>query len=137
MKKLVIPTLIVSIFALLTFNSLQAEVREWTQAATGNKIKGEFIKQKDEKTVTLRINARNHDIPVASLSEADQAYIKEQASKADSGKAMEKKGDDKKKGDKPALPEGEVTVVLSDVHLCCKSCIKDAEAVGANKKLVV
>ena len=135
MKKTIFPILILASVAFFTLNSVRAEVREWTQSATGNKLKAEFVKMKDEKTVTIRmVGGRTHDVPVASLSEADQTFIKEKAAgSAEAGKAMEKKGEERK-GDAPALPEGEVTVVLSDVHLCCKSCIKDAEAVKENEK---
>jgi len=127
MKKFFVPTLILASLAIFSLNSLRAEVREWTQSATGNKLKAEFVKMKDDKTVTIRmVGGRTHDVPVASLSEADQTYIKEKNAAAPA--------DSKKSSDKKELPEGEVTVVLSDVHLCCGGCVKAAEKVSENKK---
>ena len=137
MKKHLLPSLILTSLTLFTLSSLRAEVREWTQAATGNKLKAEFVKMKDEKTVTIKlVNGRTADVPVASLSDADQTYIKEKSAKADSKASMEKKKDGKKGSDgkKPELPKGEVTVVLSGVHICCKSCVKDVAAIKDVKK---
>lgn len=122
MKKLLSPALLIALFFLST---IHVEAREWTQSATGRKIQAEFVKMKDEKTVTLRmVGGRTHDIPVASLSEDDRTYIKEQSSKT-----MEKKGDSAEKGKEGELPKGEVTVVLSGVHLCCGGCVKAVEKI--------
>ncbi len=127
MKKLLSPTLFIGSVALFFLSTLQAEMRDWTQSATGRKIQAEFVKMKDEKTVTLRVRGgRTHDIPVASLSEGDRAYIKEQ-----SAKTMEKKSD---AGKEDELPQGEVTVTLSDVHLCCGGCVKAVEKIKAVEK---
>ncbi len=131
MKKFYLPALVLASLAIFSLNSLRAEVREWTQSATGKKLKAEFVKMKDDKTVTIRMaGGRTHDVPVASLSEADRTYIKEKnaAAPADSKKPIGKKGD------APELPEGEVTVVLSEVHLCCGGCVKAIEKVNENKK---
>lgn len=133
MKKFLSPTLLIAAVALLYLSAVHAEVREWTQSATGNKIKAEFVKMKDEKTVTLRMaGGRTHDIPIASLSEGDQTYIKEKS--ADAPKEMEKKADSAEKGKDAELPKGEVTVVLSDVHLCCSGCVKEIDKIKAVEK---
>jgi len=129
-KKLCFSTLLFSAVALFSIFTVHAEMREWTQAATGNKLKGEFVRMKDEKTVTIRVaGGRSYDVPVASLSEADQTFLKE-AGKPASPVGSPSKTESKSK----ELPKGEVTVTLSDVHLCCKACVKAVEGVKEDEK---
>jgi uncharacterized protein (TIGR03067 family) len=68
-----------------------AQARTWTESATGRTLAGDFVKANDT-TVTLRLaNGSTVDLPLTRLSEADQAFIKEQAKTA--AKAEEKPAD--------------------------------------------
>lgn len=100
--------------------SRAAESREWTQAETGKKISGEFVGKKDEKTIQIKMaNGRTYDVPLGSLSQEDRDFVAEQE------KAMAGEGEgEAKKGEPGEIPEGEVTVTLSGVHICCNACEK-------------
>lgn len=54
---------------------VSAAPREWTEQATGRKINAEFVAVEGDQ-VKLSINGREVLVPVARLSEADQAYLK-------------------------------------------------------------
>lgn len=66
---------LVSAVLLLVSTFLRAEPREWTEQATGRKISAEFLALEGDQ-VKLRMNGRELLVPVARLSEADQAYLK-------------------------------------------------------------
>jgi len=113
-----------------------AETRTWTQAESGRKIEAEFVGLKDEGTVTIRMaGGRTFDVPLASLSPEDNAFVKAQMSG----------GEEKKEGattegaaeGEMALPEGEVTVTLTGVHMCCSDCEKAAEGILGYKKVYI
>lgn len=62
--------------------SLPLHARTWTEAATGRKLEGDFVTATDT-TVTVRLaNRSTIDLPLSRLSEADQAFVKEQAKPA-------------------------------------------------------
>ena len=136
MKKLLFPILLIGAVMALGLNHLRAEVREWTQAATGNKISAEFVKMKDEKTVTIRMTGgKTFDVAVASLSEADQEFIKSQMAGASESASTDAP---KETAGKPGeIPEGEVTVTLSGVHMCCKGCVEAVEGIKENEDIKV
>lgn len=89
-----------------------AYARTWTQAATGKTIEGDFVRLKDPQTAIISINGQQKNVPLAMLSKEDQDFIAEQVKAGPGGTAKAE----------PALPEGETTVVLSGVHLCCGGC---------------
>lgn len=68
--------------SILALSSLDA--REWTQAASGKKIEAEYIGV-DGTNVKLNFKGQTVTVPIASLSGADQAYIKEQLASAAAG----------------------------------------------------
>ena len=108
---------VTAIFALNAF----AESREWTQAATGNKIPAEYLGMKDDATVELKLgNGSVAAVPVASLSPEDQAFIKSQNMAPETAEET---------AEQPAgkLSEGETTVTISGVHLCCRGCEEGVE----------
>lgn len=120
--------------ACVTFWSLatlsRAEVREWTRATDGRKITAEFVAMKDANTVTIKMpNGQTFDVPLAGLSPADGAYAKEAAKKAGNPGATGASA-----GPKPPLPEGETTVILSKVHICCGDCIDAVAKIGLDEK---
>ncbi len=135
MKYLYLLLTSVSVVAVFTL-SLQAESREWTQAASGKKINGEYVGMKDDKTVTIKMaNGRAFDVPLASLSPADNDFVKTQMA---GGGDSEAKPAEPESGSKPAaLPEGEVTVTLSGVHMCCRDCEEAVTTAGANSRIAV
>ena len=54
--------------------------RTFTRASDGKTLEGEFIRMKDDKTASIkRANGQTTELPVALLTEADQAFIKEKA----------------------------------------------------------
>ena len=76
MKKspFVIASLTAAVFS-LTLTSTQAETREWTNSG-GKSINGELKGVTGDKAAIL-VGTRQFDIPLASLSDADRAYITE------------------------------------------------------------
>lgn len=60
---------------LIALGTASAETRQWTNAE-GKSITGE-LKSVTGDTATLLVGGRTFDIPVSSLSAADQTYIKE------------------------------------------------------------
>ena len=107
--------------------SLRGELRDWTRISDGKKISAEFLALKDANTVTVKTAAgRTYNIPLSRLSPEDIAYAKEAAAKkAQPGGAS--------KGAKP-LPEGEVVVTLSGVHLCCGACVQAVSKIASDPK---
>lgn len=116
--------------------TVQAESREWTQASSGKKISGEYVAMKDEKTVTIKMtNGRTFDVPLASLSKEDNDFVKAQMSGGGEGDKPAAPGSE---GDKPAaIPEGEVTLTLSEVHMCCKDCEEAVAKAKENDRVAV
>lgn len=115
-------------------SSAQAEVREWTRASDGRKIAAEFTGMKDESTVRLKMgNGQVYEVPVTSFSPDDQAHIKELVAK------MPEAGTAPPGATSPGaaagpVPEGETTVTLSGVHMCCGDCEDAVAKIGADEK---
>lgn len=129
-NSLFLPTLAGALF--LAAGIAFAETREWTQADSGKKIQAEYVGLKDEGTVTIKMsNGKTFDIPLNSLSQEDQDFVKAQ-NMADAPK--EGKGG-KGKAEEVELPEGEVTVVLSGVHMCCRDCEEAVPGIKDNRKI--
>lgn len=123
---------------LASISGLRAEVREWTRASDGKKISAEFAGMKDETTVKIKMaNGQIFEVPMASLSPDDQVFLKNQKTamaggdKPGGGPAPE---GTPKGGGTAALPEGEVTVTLSKVHLCCGDCEDAVGKIGENDR---
>lgn len=107
------PFLLVAGLTALLAATVTADARTWTRSTDGAKIEGEFVRMKDKETAYLRLaGGRTVEVPVASLSDEDQAFI------------SEKTGDPLK----PKYPAGETTVVVSGAHLCCGGCREGVEA---------
>jgi hypothetical protein len=57
--------------------------RTFTRASDGKTLEGEFVRMKDDKTAFIkRASGQTIGLPVALLTEADQAFIKEKAAAA-------------------------------------------------------
>lgn len=125
---------VTAFFIAITASTVVGEVRTWTQAASGKKLEGEFIKMKDEKTVIIKFGTAEKPVPIVMLSEEDQAFIKAQNDPAPAPAGdTAKPATPAKKG---ALPIGETTVILSGVHLCCRDCEELAEKSVDNDKII-
>lgn len=119
-----------ALLALLTVPRLEAEVRQWTRAADGKKIEAEFVGMKDERTVKIKLaNGQIYEVPLAGLSPDDNAFI--QAASEQEGVA--KSAPAAAATPAEALPEGAVTITLSEVHLCCRDCEDAVTNLAANK----
>ena len=131
MKMCSLPVLAGLLLLVCTPDRLQAEVREWTRAADGKKISAEFVGMKDESTIQIKMsNGQLFEVPLASLSEGDREFVK--------GLTMAKEGGDKPStSSPPKVPEGEVTVTLSGVHLCCGDCVDAVVAAKEHDKVAV
>lgn len=114
---------------LLTSVSLKAEIREWTRASDGRKISAEFAGMKDEGIVKIKMaNGQIFEVPLTGLSPEDNAYVKEvNAKMAGGGTAAPAAG-----GEKAVVPEGETTVTLSNVHICCGDCVDAVAKIGSS-----
>ncbi len=66
--------------ALCAFSGLQS--RTWTEAQSGRTVEGDFVKVQDSSVVVRMANGATLQLPLARLSEADQAFVKEQAASA-------------------------------------------------------
>lgn len=64
---------------LLGVASLSA--RPWTEAATGRTIEGDYLKVTDAGVMIRLANGSTVQVPLTRLSEADQAFVKEQQAK--------------------------------------------------------
>lgn len=107
--------------------SLRGELRDWTRISDGKRISAEFVALKDANTVTVKTAAgRTYNIPLSRLSPEDVAYAKEEAAK------MSRPGGASK--DAKPLPEGEIVVTLSGVHLCCGECVEAVARIGSDPK---
>lgn len=68
-------TILSTLTTLLAISSLiNAEMRIWTKDS--KTIKAEMV-AKTETTVTLKMNRKSYEMPISSLSEEDQEYIKD------------------------------------------------------------
>lgn len=129
MKKLP-ASLALALIAMFSHSSLDAQVRDWTRASDGKKIPAEFAGMKDESTVKIKLaNGQIYEVPLSGLSPEDNAFIKEAIAKE--GGAMKPAGST---APAPAVPEGAVTITLSEVHLCCKDCEEAVLKIPANEK---
>ncbi len=110
---------------LITFlHPITAEERDWTRANDGKKIRAEFVGMKDDSIIKIKMaNEQVFEVPLASLSEADAAYVRGLAAKDGGAPAPTAK-----------VPEGETTLILSGVHLCCASCEEGVLAIGSDEK---
>lgn len=116
----------VALATLFLTGSLLAEVREWTRASDGRKITAEFVGMKDESTVKIKMaNGQIFEVPLTGLSAEDNAYIKEANAKMAGG--AKPAG-----GPTPAVPEGETTVTLTKVHICCGDCVDAIANIGSD-----
>jgi copper chaperone CopZ len=132
MKRVLDPKIVAVVLLLLTC-ALRGEVREWTRATDGRKISAEFVAMKDANTVTIKMgNGQTFDVPLASLSPEDAAYAKEAAAKMTGAPATG--ASTASTGPKPAVPEGETTVTLSKVHICCGDCVDAVAKIGLDPK---
>ena len=98
------------IFTFITLASLLstslAETREWT-STKGTKIKAELVSQTETHVTLKKSNGKKLEVPIKSLTEADQQYIQSQKSPAEEDNA-EQNNAKKSKGKKllPTLKEG-------------------------------
>ncbi len=76
------PLLALSALAVLLFGAPQSDARTWTQAETGRKIEADFVRLEGD-LVVLSMNGQLAKVPLAQLSEEDQAFVEE--TKAASG----------------------------------------------------
>jgi copper chaperone CopZ len=112
--------------SLFPAGTLLAEVREWTRASDGRKISAEFAGMKDESTVKIKMgNGQIFELPLTGLSAEDNAYIKAANAKMAGGAKPAA-------GAAPAVPEGETTVTISAVHLCCGDCVDAVAKIGTS-----
>ncbi|MFO0869886.1 MAG: PQQ-binding-like beta-propeller repeat protein [Pirellulales bacterium] len=59
-------------------DSIEAEVRVWTDARSGRTVEAELLTFKDNKVQLRRKDGREVSVPLAQLSEADQKYVREE-----------------------------------------------------------
>lgn len=85
-------------FVLIAFSPLHA--RTWTEAQSGRTLEGEFVKVTEGAVMVRLANGSSVQLPLARLSEGDQAFVKEQAETKPAVKAEEKSlaKEDAKKG---------------------------------------
>lgn len=89
----------VRILIALLLGAVPSSARTWTEAGTGRTIEGDYVKVTDA-AVTLRLaNGSTVQVPLARLSEGDQALVKEQQESATKPAAP-------KPGEKKATDEG-------------------------------
>ena len=77
---------LVHVVTALAFSCALAETRPWTNAE-GKSITGE-LRRVEGDTASILVAGKKYDIPISTLSEADQAYIAEWQS-ASSGAAAD------------------------------------------------
>ncbi|GEP44748.1 hypothetical protein [Brevifollis gellanilyticus] len=63
-------------FLVLTLGALHG--RTWTEASSGRKLEGEYVKMMGEAVVVRLANGSTLQLPLARLTEADQAFVKTQ-----------------------------------------------------------
>lgn len=80
-------------FALIALTTLQA--RTWTEAQSGRTLEGEFVKMQDGAVLVRLANGTSVQLPLARLSEGDQAFVKEQAEASKPAAKAEEKGGSK------------------------------------------
>jgi len=106
----ILSPLVVSLLALflgvISLHPAHGKDRTWTQASSGRTIEGEFVKVEGDNVHILKTGGGIIPVPVKMLSKEDQDFI------ATRQKAAE-----------PAKSEN-VSVTLSDMHLCCGACEK-------------
>lgn len=118
---------------LLTTGQLRAEIREWTRASDGRKISAEFAGMKDESTVKIKMaNGQVFEVPLTGLSPEDNAYVKEANAKMAGGGAAAPASAPAAGGANTTVPEGETTVTLSKVHICCGDCVDAVAKIGSS-----
>lgn len=127
------PVFVVAL-ALLIPGGAFAEMREWTRASDGRKIQAEFVGVKAEGVIQIKMaNGQVFDVPLSSLSPADNEFVAKLS-------AAPEKMEEKPEGataEKPAVPEGEVTVVLSGVALFCRECVERVEGLKENDEFKI
>lgn len=96
------------------------EIREWTRAADGRKIRAEFAGMKDESTVKIKTTkGQVFEAPLAGLSAEDKEYVKEAAARA---------------GSLPMPRGGATAVTLAGAHLCCDDCVDAVAKIVSDAK---
>lgn len=63
-------------FPVLTLGALHG--RTWTEASSGRTLEGEYVKMMGEAVVVRLANGSTLQLPLARLTEADQAFVKTQ-----------------------------------------------------------
>ncbi len=108
-------TLVLSAFVALTAIAATAtlvEARTWTQASTGKTLEGDFVRVRNDNVMIKMADGNIRELPLAMLTDEDRSFVESQATAGEPMKA----------------PEGETTVLLSGVHLCCGGCEKGINA---------
>jgi uncharacterized protein (TIGR03067 family) len=89
----------VRILLTLLIAATPLSARPWTEAGTGRTIEGDYVKATDTEVSIRLVNGSTVQVPLARLSESDQAFVKEkQQAPANAGAA--------KAGDKGAVGKG-------------------------------
>lgn len=115
-------TLFLVVAVLTVLSHSHAEVREWTRASDGKKISAEFMGMKGDGVVQIKMaNGKVFDVPLSSLSPEDNEFVKNLL-KPGEGEMKEGEKESPKGPPKGGVPEGEVTINLSGVHICCGDC---------------
>jgi hypothetical protein len=70
-----------------TLCSGELPARTWTDAATGRTLEGDYV-ESDAAKVAIKSGGRTIEIDIARLSDADKAFIKEQAAKPAGGSSL-------------------------------------------------
>ena len=104
--------------------------RTWTEAGTSRTLDGEFVRATPDAVLIRKPNGSTVTLPLTRLSEADQAFIKEQASTNAKSSADSKdrapQGDVKKdlignwQGvmvDPQGSPHGEIRLVITETEI--------------------
>lgn len=76
-----IATLVAVCAVLVAISAAPLRARPWTNAQ-GQTIEAELVAVKGEVAVLKMANGKTYDVPLATLSAADQAYAKEQAARS-------------------------------------------------------
>ncbi len=128
--------LIFATFSLLVPLESNAESREWTRAADGKKIQAEFVGMKGADVIQIKmVNGQVFEVPLSSLSPADNEFVA--LAIAVKEKMAEKPEAGTPPVEKPALPEGEVTVTLSGVALFCRKCVDRVEGLKESEEFTI
>jgi len=76
-------TALVAALLLALSNLTAEEMRTWTSSDGANTVEAKLYKQDATNATLILQNGRSAQVPIAQLSEADQAYLKEAATRTD------------------------------------------------------